>query len=125
MSAFDLPEDMDPRALPAEGLAELMGFVAATSRDAIPTLEEVKAASPMVDGPTGALVPERLADRDGRGWGDDADRDSASAAELARLVSQLDQMADDVVHGRQAYSAIRLANQWQAIRKITRGNGGK
>lgn len=103
----------------------MVGFVAALGRDNVPTLDEVKAASPMVEQASGALVPPRLADRGGRGWGDDADRDSASAAELARLVSQLDQMADDVVHGRQAYSAVRLANQWQAIRKITRDNGGK
>lgn len=108
-----------------EGIGGLEAFIAAMARENVPTLGEVKAAMPMVTNASGGLVPERLADRDDQGWGDDANRDSGAAAELATLVRQMDQMTDDVLHQRQAYSAVRLANQWAAIRKITRENGGK
>lgn len=110
-----------------EGINELAGFIGALRRDDIPTLSEAQAAMPMVTSPDGAVMPARLADRGERGWDgpDGGNRDSGAATELARLVKLMDQMTDDVIHQRQAYSAIRLANTWAAIRKITRENGGK
>ena len=89
-------------------------------RDNIPTLAEVKAAMPMATTPQGALVPGNfpaLADPD--------DRDSAEAAELARLVKDMDVMCDHVVTVHIPGAALKLAQQWQAIRKITQSNQPK
>lgn len=126
MGVFELPDDIDPRVLPTQAdTPGDLGDFAAYMADRQPSLGELKAASDMVATADGALMPARLAARGERGWdGADANRDSGDSAKLATLVRQMDQMADDVVNERQAYSAIRLANHWQAIRKITRDNGG-
>lgn len=103
--------------------AERDAAQAARMRDAIPTLAEIMAADTWVILEGGGIVPERL-NRD-TGWGDDADRDSAAAQELARLVKRMDVMCSNVVAREVNGAALKLAQTWQAIRKITRENGGK
>lgn len=126
---FALPDDMDPRAISQadQGISELSRFIGALRRDDIPTLGEVKAAMPMVTRADGGLVPERL-NRDG-GWGDDADRDSQAAQELARLVKKLDDLVHEWRNGSGSIFLSEfiddLTETWAAIRKITRENGGK
>jgi hypothetical protein len=92
-----------------------------------PSLDELKADSDMVTGPDGALMPKVLADRGQRGWdgadGAPADRDSGEAAKLAGLVRDMDTMCAHVVATQIPGAALKLANQWQAIRKITQGRG--
>lgn len=122
-----VPFAMGGNPTPAERQrqAEHDAAQAARMRDAIPTLAEVMAADTWVTRPGGAVVPQRL-NRDS-GWGDDADRDSDAAAELARLVKVMDGLADDLLMGKVGHgvAAAKLASTWQAIRKITRENGGK
>lgn len=110
-----------------EGVNELAGFIGALRRDDIPTLSEVQAAMPMVAGEAGSLMPGKLADRGERGWdgADGGNRDSGAAAELARLVKLMDDMCAVVVKRKAGTAATELARTWQAIRKITRENGGK
>jgi hypothetical protein len=92
-----------------------------------PSLDELKAGSDMVTGPDGALMPKVLADRGQRGWdgadGAPADRDSGEAAKLAGLVRDMDGFADEVIFNDLDGMARVLADQWQAIRKITQGRG--
>jgi hypothetical protein len=92
---------------------------AAIARDNIPTLAEVMAAKPMrvIDG--GGLVPAGMPIVSGD---PDGDRDSAQAAELARLVKDMDGLADEVIFNGLDGMALVLATQWQAIRKITQSN---
>lgn len=100
--------------------------LAAQRRESIPTLAEAMAAMPQVTQADGATMPPKLADRGDRGWdGADANRDSHDTVRLAKLVRQMDQMAEDVRMGRQAYSAVRLANTWHAIRLITQSNADR
>src|SRR5688572_17023800 len=92
---------------------------AATSRDNIPTLAEVMALKPMrvIDG--GGLVPAGMPIVSGD---PDGDRDSAQAAELARLVRDMDGFAEEVICNDLDGMARVLADQWQAIRRITQSN---
>lgn len=105
--------------------AEQDAAQAARMRDAIPTLAEVMAADTWVTRPDGAVVPQRL-NRDS-GWGDDADRDSDAATKLAGLVKDMDAKVSawlsDADQGID--EAEDICRIWQAIRKITRENGGK
>lgn len=110
--------------------AEQDAAQAARMRDAIPTLAEVMAADTWVTRPGGAVVPQRL-NRDS-GWGDDADRDSDAAAELARLVKHMDELSGQYHDAlgvmdvdRMIHMVSDMAFTWSAIRKITRENGGK
>lgn len=96
---------------------------AAMRRESVPTLAEVMAASPMVtvDQPDGegGLAPARLPSF---GWAADGDRDSTQAAELAELVRKMDVMCEHVMTVHIPGAALKLAAQWQAIRKITQSN---
>lgn len=106
---FELPVDMDDRVR------------ASVARDNIPTLAEVKAAVPMVGLSDGGLVPG--------GWpvlaDPDTDRDSGEAAELADLVRHMDVMCEHIVVVHIPGAALKLATQWQKIRKITQSNQPK
>lgn len=95
--------------------------IAAERRDSIPTLAEVKAITAMVKLPGGGIAPAKLPDF---GWAADVDgdRDSTQAAELAELVRQMDIMCDHVMVVHLPGAALKLAAQWQAIRKITQSN---
>lgn len=93
--------------------------LAAQRRDAVPTLPEVMAAMPMRTLPEGGLVP---ADMPLVSGDPDGDRDSVQAAELARLVRDMDVMCDAVIGAYSRGAAVRLASQWQAIRRITQAN---
>lgn len=102
---------------------EVAAQMAAERRDAVPTLAEIKAAMPMVaveqpDG-EGGIAPAKLPDF---GWAADGDRDSTQAAELAELVRQMDIMCEHVMTAHIPGAALKLAGQWQAIRKITQSN---
>lgn len=85
----------------------------------------------------GGVISAALASRGESGWEQDADRDSAMATALAGYVKHLDDLAGRWESGDgefgQAYpdqSAFvdminDLVTTWQAIRKITRGEGGR
>lgn len=98
---------------------------AAQARDAIPTLAEVMAADRWVTMPDGGIVPVRLARADG--WGQDEDRDSAMAQALSGLVRDMDvKVAAWLRDANQGIDeAEDICRIWQAIRKITRSNGGR
>lgn len=89
----------------------------------VPTLGELVAenAMNMVATETGALVPAVLAARGDDGWEFDSDRDSEKAARLAGLVKDMDIMCEHVVAAHIPGAALKLAEQWQAIRRITQG----
>lgn len=93
----------------------------AQRRDAIPTLAEVKAAGPMVTVDGQGIAPAKLP---GFGWQQE-DRDSADAARLAELVRGMDVMCEHVMTVHIPGAALKLAAQWQAIRKITQSNANR
>lgn len=82
------------------------------------------------------IMPDKLASRES-GWGDDGDRDSTQAAKLSALVRDMDASVAawreewegfDLDEGDavlMAEEADRIMSIWQAIRVITRGEGGK
>lgn len=86
---------------------------------------------------TGSTVSGVLAARGDRGWEADADRDSAMAARLAEYVRHLDDLARKWTKQEGSFSTpypdqadfVDMINDftdtWQAIRKITRGEGGR
>lgn len=98
---------------------------AAQARDAIPTLAEVMAADHWVTMPGGGIVPVRLARVEG--WGQDEDRDSAMAQALSQHVKRMDELAREyfTTDATDAHIARHMAKTWEAIRKITRSNGGR
>lgn len=92
----------------------------------VPSLDELKAASPMVSTPEGALMPAKLAGRV-TGWGEDEDRDSEQASKLSGLVKDMDESVARWLASSDATleEAERIMGLWQDIRKITRREGGK
>ena len=114
-------------SLPVEGIKELTGFVAAIARDNVPTLAEVMAAKPLILTGQGALIPEVFPAVSGEPG---EDRDSAQAAELARLVKHMDDAVKAWDESSLTYPdqddllsvIIDLTETWQAIRKITQSN---
>lgn len=85
----------------------------------------------------GGVISAVLAARGDAGWEADADRDSTMAARLAEYVKHLDTLAGQWERSEgefgQAYpdqsAFVDMINDmvgtWQAIRKITRGEGGR
>lgn len=104
---------------PADGIEGLVAWVSGVARDSVPTLAEVMAAKPMTRLPGGGLVPAGMPIVSGD---PDADRDSGQAAELATLVRDMDGFAEEVMLNDLDGMARVLADQWQAIRKITQSN---
>lgn len=96
-------------------------------RATVQPLAELMAEVPMVTGPDGALLPPKVAARGDRGWdGSDTDRDSDVAARLAVLVKDMDRMCALVTALDTATPDARvLAEQWQAIRALTKDGRGE
>lgn len=96
-------------------------------RATVQPLAELMAEVPMVTGPDGTLLSPKVAARGDRGWdGSDTDRDSDVAARLAVLVKEMDNMAAmTVAFGKGNLDALVLAEQWQAIRALTKDGRGE